>query len=242
MSFDNAAVELADSEIVRLIEDIKQDIIITRSRIFENANSELISINFRIGRVISENSKYGNRFLDELSRALKLEFSHAVGFSKRNLARMKKFYEEYKSFLILPPAVAKLPWTDNCILIDSVSDMDKRLWYAQKTLDNEWSKVVLTHQIELELYERRADNSLKLTNFTEKLPAVCGEFAADIMKDPYIFELAGLDERVTERDIEYAMLDKIKNVLLELGKGFSFVGHQYKISTEDKDYFIDLLL
>ena len=238
---EKSVSELDDAAIFHLIQEIKEDIVRTRNRIFENANAELIAVNFRIGRVVSENSRYGNRFLDELSTALKLEFPHAVGFSKRNLSRMKRFYEEYKSFSILPPAVAKLPWTHNCILIDSVSDMDKRLWYAQKTLDNGWSKVVLSHQIELELYERQADNSLKLTNFTEKLPAVYGELAADIMKDPYIFELAGLDEKITERDIEYAMIERIKTVLLELGKGFSFVGHQYKISTENKDYFIDLL-
>ncbi|HJJ27949.1 MAG TPA: PDDEXK nuclease domain-containing protein [Methanocorpusculum sp.] len=241
MSFENAADELDELEIVHLIQDIKQDIIRTRNRIFENANAELISIHFRIGKVISENARYGNRFIEELSAALKLEFPHASGFSRRNLSRMKRFYEEYKSFTILPPAVAKLPWTHNCILIDLVPDMRKRLWYAQKTLANGWSKVVLAHQIELELYERQADNSVKLTNFTEQLPALSGELAVDILKDPYIFELTGLGERVSERDIEDAMVERIKNVLLELGKGFSFVGQQYPVSTENRDYFIDLL-
>ena len=238
---EKSVSELDDAEIFHLIQEIKEDIVRTKNRIFENANVELLNLYFRIGRSISENSKYGSQFVENLEASLKMEYPNVKGYSRRNLFRMKKFYEEYRSFQIVPPAVAQLPWTHNCILIDSVSDMDKRLWYAQKTLDNGWSKVVLSHQIELELYERQADNSLKLTNFTEKLPAVYGELAADIMKDPYIFELAGLDEKINERDIEYAMIERIKTVLLELGKGFSFVGHQYKISTENKDYFIDLL-
>lgn len=108
-------------------------------------------------------------------------------------------------------------------------------------MENGWSKVVLEHQIDLELYERQADNSKKLTNFSEKLPAIQGELANDVIKDPYIFELSGLSERITEKDIESKMIEKIKTVLLELGKGFSLVGNQYKISTENKDYFIDLL-
>lgn len=100
---------------------------------------------------------------------------------------------------------------------------------------------MLDHQIDLKLYERQADNSKKLTNFPALLPQVQGELASDLMKDPYVFELAGMKEKISEKDIERQMLESIKNVLLELGKGFSFVGNQYKISTENKDYFIDLL-
>jgi len=154
---------------------------------------------------------------------------------------MKKFYEEYRDLSNLPPAVANLPWTHNYLLIEKIKDSDKRIWYAQKAIENSWSKTVLDHQIDLQLYERQSDNTKKLTNFSEKLPAVQGELAKDMLKDPYIFELAGLKEKIEERDIENAMLEKIKSTLLELGKGFSFVGHQYKISTENRDYYIDLL-
>lgn len=109
--------------------------------------------------------------------------------------------------------VAKLPWTHNCILIDKVSDIEKRFWYAEKNLENGWSKTVLDHQIDLQLYERQADNSRKLTNFTEQLPSINQELARDVMKDPYIFELICLSEQATEKDIENAMINKIKNVL-----------------------------
>ena len=176
-----------------------------------------------------------------LSLSLRREFPNARGYSCRNLSRMKKFYEEYKDFSILPMPLAKLPWSLNCLLIDKIKEMPQRIWYAQKCLENGWSFVVAEHQIELQLYERQADESKKLSNFTKQLPAMQGELARDLMKDPYIFELVGIKEKAVEKDIETAMLEKIKNVLLELGKGFSFVGNQYRISTENKDYYIDLL-
>lgn len=141
----------------------------------------------------------------------------------------------------LPIQLSKLPWTHNCILLDKIKDLDKRLWYAEKCFENGWNKVVLEHQIDLELYERQADKTKKLVNFNDKLPALQGELAMDFMKDPYIFELVGIKEKISEKNLEDAMLEKIKNVLLELGKGFSFVGNQYKVSTDNKDYYIDLL-
>lgn len=230
-----------DKKFLDVIDTIKSEITNTKQRVFENANIELIGLYFRIGKYIFENANYGTRFVEHLSLALRLEFPNVTGYSTRNLARMRKFYHEYHTFSILPPVVAKLPWTHNCILIDKVKDKDKRLWYAEKTLSNGWSKIVLEHQIDLNLYERQADNTKKLTNFKEQLPIIQGELANDLMKDPYIFELTGLSERITEKELENTMLEKIKNVLLELGKGFSFVGNQYKVSTENKDYYIDLL-
>ena len=230
-----------DKDMVSAIEMIKRDIVETKSRVFESANCELISVYFRIGKCISERIEYGNKFIGMLSLSLRREFPNARGYSCRNLSRMKKFYEEYKDFSILPMPLAKLPWSLNCLLIDKIKEMPQRIWYAQKCLENGWSFVVAEHQIELQLYERQADESKKLSNFTKQLPAMQGELARDLMKDPYIFELVGIKEKAVEKDIETAMLEKIKNVLLELGKGFSFVGNQYRISTENKDYYIDLL-
>jgi len=133
-----------------------------------------------------------------------------------------------------------LPWTHNCILLDKIQDDNVRNWYAEKCLENGWSKIVLNHQIDLQLYERQAIAD-KLTNFNDKLPVAQSELARDVIKDPYIFELEGIKEETTEKDIENVMMEKIKNVLLELGKGFSFVGNQYKVSTENQDYYIDML-
>ena len=230
-----------DMNIISVFEQIKADIFQTRAKVLSDANKELLSMYFRIGKMIAENSKYGNNFINELSRHLKIEFPGSDGYSPRNLARMKKFYVAYKDFSILPTTLAKLPWSFNCLLIDKMDDLKKRIWYAEKCIENGWSHVVLEHQIDLQLYERQADSSKKLTNFESRLPAPQSELTRDIIKDPYIFELAGLKEKIVEKDIEQAMLEQIKTVLLELGKGFSFVGNQYRISTPDNDYLIDLL-
>lgn len=126
------------------------------------------------------------------------------------------------------------------LLLDKVKDLEIRKWYAEKCFENGWSHTVLEHQIDSGVYERQV-LAEKLTNFNEKLPLPQSELARNIMKNPYIFELEGIKDDYIEKDIENAMLEKIKNVLLELGKGFSFVGSQYKISTENQDYYIDLL-
>lgn len=224
----------------RIFENIKNDIKSTRFRIIKNANSELINLYFRLGKIIDDNWKYGNNFVKELSIELKLEFPDMKGLSPRNLSRMRVFYREYKNIQNLPPSVANLPWTHNYILIEKVKDIDKRIWYAKKCLENGWSKIVLIHQIESDLYQRQKENP-KLNNFDEKMPVSQSEMARDMMKDPYIFELSNLKDKVIETDIEKAMIERIKTLLLELGKGFSFVGNEYRISTDNNDYYIDLL-
>lgn len=238
---DKKNIEILDKNIISIFEQIKTDIFQTRGKVLSDANRELLSMYFRIGKLIAENSKYGNNFINELSNSLKLEFPGNNGYSPRNLARMRKFYETYKDLSILPTALAKLPWSFNCLLIDRIANLEERVWYAEKCMGNGWSHVVLEHQIDLQLYERQADSSQKMTNFENRLPAPQSELSRDIIKDPYIFELVGLKEKIVEKDIETAMLEQIKTVLLELGKGFSFIGNQYRISTPNNDYLIDLL-
>jgi len=162
------------------------------------------------------------------------------GLSPRNLSRMRVFYKEYKDISKLPVVLAKLPWTHNYTLIEKEKDKTKRIWYAEKCLENGWSQTVLIHQIDSNLYQRQKEN-IKLSNFHDKIPLRQSEMAKNMMKDPYIFELSNLKETAIEKDIEESMLERIKNLLLEFGKGFSFVGNQYKISTTNSDYYIDLL-
>lgn len=138
-----------------VINKIKNDIKNTRFEIMKNANFEVINLYFRLGKIIDDNWKYGNNFINELSIELKLEFPSMKGFSSRNLSRMRVFYNEYKDMQKLPPAVANLPWTHNYILIEKIKNFEKRIWYAEKCLENGWSKIVLVHQIETDLYLRQ---------------------------------------------------------------------------------------
>lgn len=233
-------VEIEVSDFKVIMENIKNDIKNTRFKILENANIELLNLYFRLGEIIDKNSKYGNNFINELSIELKLEFPNMKGLSTRNLARMRTFYKEYKNIQNLPVPLANLPWSHNYTLIEKVKDISKRKWYAKECLENGWSQTVLIHQIDSDLYQRQKKNP-KLSNFDNKMELFQSEMARDMMKDPYIFELSNLKERAIEKDIEDAMLLKIKDLLLEFGKGFSFVGSQYKISTNTTDYYLDLL-
>ena len=239
---DKQIKEVTNSkEVMILIANIKKDILATRNKILRESNKELIYLYFRIGKIISENQKYGSNFINILSTSLKIDYPDTTGFSPRNLARMKKFYETYLDLSNLPPAAAKLPWTHNSILIENIKDEEKRRWYAEQCYENGWSKIVLGYQIDTHLYERQAHNKDKQNNFAVMLPKEQSELATDLQKDPYIFELNGLSKKFIETDVEKAMIERIKNVILELGKGFSFVGNQYRISTQSKDYYIDLL-
>ena len=231
---------MLEKDFKNLILQAKQDILATRYNVMQHANSELIMLYFRLGKIVSENASYGNKFIQNFSTSLRLEFPNTDGFSERNLSRMKKFYEEYKDLSILPTALAKLPWSHNMLLLDKVKDLEIRKWYAEKCFENGWSHTVLEHQIDSGVYERQV-LAEKLTNFNEKLPLPQSELARNIMKDPYIFELEGIKDDYIEKDIENAMLEKIKNVLLELGKGFMFVGTQQRVTLGNTHYYVDMV-
>ena len=190
--------KMLDKEFKNLVLYAREDILKTRFKIQENANAELINLYFRLGKIISKNAKYGNKFIKDFSIALKLEFPSVTGFSTRNLSRMKKFYEAYKDLSILPTALAKLPWSHNNLLLDKINELNVREWYAKKCIENGWSYIVLDHQIDLQLYERQAIPE-KLTNFENKLPISQSELAIDVIKDPYIFELEGIKESTNEK-------------------------------------------
>lgn len=134
--------ETIERDLIKIVNSIKKDVLDTRNKIRYNANTELINMYFRMGKIISENTKYGKKFVTLLSTSLRLEFPNSVGFSERNLWKMKAFYEQYKDISILPPAVAELPWTHNYLLVEKVKDRDERLWYAKECLKNGWSKSV----------------------------------------------------------------------------------------------------
>lgn len=222
------------------IVNIKNEIINTQTQILSDANGRLINLYFKLGKILNDNSKWGDKFIEKLEVELKLDFPNTKGFSARNLRRMKRFYLEYKDEEILPPAVAKLPWTHNIMLLEKIKDKEKRFWYANEAANCNWSKVVLDNQIDMNLYERKALADKK-NNFKNTLVEPQSDLANDLQKDPYIFNLPFLKEKYVEKELEEFMVERIRNVLLELGNGFSFIGNQYKITVGNEDYFIDML-
>ena len=228
------------SKYKEIFENIKQEVLKSQYKAMQAVNRELIFMYWHIGKIIVDNSKWGNKFIDNLSIDLKLEFPEVTGFSVRNLKYMKKLAEEYPNFEFVQQVVAQIPWGHNIILLDKVKDTNERHWYIEQSIINGWSRSLLTMQIESKLYERQAI-AKKVTNFPMTLPDNQSDLAIQTIKDPYIFDFISLKGKVKELEIENAMIDKIKDVLIELGKGFAFVGEQYKIVVSEKEYFIDLL-
>ena len=229
---------MLDNEFINIINNIKSEIKVTRLKTMQQANSNLMMLYFKIGKILNENSKYGNGFIKNISMELKLEYPNMKGFSERNLKYMKKFYLEYKDNQNMQRSVAQLPWRHNIVIMNKIKDMKTRQIYVDAIIKNGWSKDILELQIENN-YHLRIGNSLN--NFKSSLPSINSDLANNTLKDPYIFDFITLDSNYREKELENKMIEKIKNVLLELGRGFSFIGNQYKISTDNNDYYIDLL-
>ena len=221
-----------------IINDIKNEIRTTQIKVAIETNKSLINLYFKLGKILNDNYKYGNKFIDKISRELRIEFPNTDGFSVRNLKYMKKFYLEYKDDAVVQRIVAQLPWRHNIVLMSKIKDNKTRKIYAKATINNGWSSDMLVMQIESDYHLRIGNSS---NNFKLSLPDINSDLANNTIKDPYIFDFLTLKENYKEKELEVAMINKIKDVLIELGKGFSFVGNQYKISTDNNDYYIDLL-
>ncbi|MFQ6792316.1 MAG: PDDEXK nuclease domain-containing protein [Thomasclavelia sp.] len=228
-----------DKSYISVFEDIKQQIKTSQHKAILNANKEMILMYWNIGKIIENNSEWGNKFIDNLSKDIRREFPTAKGFSTRNLKNMVRFYREYPDVKFVQTVSAQIPWSHNLEIL-RVKSHEERLWYINKTVENGWSKNILAHQIDTELYMRQVENK-KITNFPSKLDDIQSELALETMKDPYVFDFLDLKENAKESDLELALINNITKVLLELGKGFAFVGHQYHLEIAGEDFYIDLL-
>ena len=229
---------MLEEDFKKIIGNIKEEILNAQIKAIQQVNSNLIMLYFRLGKIVSENKKYGNNFTKQVSIELKLTFPNMKGFSERNIRSMRLFYEEYKDDVIWQQLVAKLQWGHNLLLIEKIKDKNIRKIYAENAIKNGWSRNVLALQIDAEFHKRigKSDN-----NFSLLLPPNNSDLVNNTVKDPYIFEFISLNNNYKEQELENNMVSKIKDVLLELGKGFSFVGNQYKISVNNQDFYIDLL-
>ncbi|MCY7286498.1 MAG: PDDEXK nuclease domain-containing protein [Cyanobacteria bacterium CAN_BIN43] len=204
-------------------------------------NNELILLYWQIGREIlhrQQQQGWGAKVIDRLAQDLKREFPDTSGFSSRNLKYMRTLAESYPDEQIVLRLIAQIPWGHNQTLLNKLNSYEQRIWYVQKTLENGWSRDILTLQIETNLFSRQG---VALTNFERTLPNLDSDLAQQLVKDPYNFNFLTLSESVKERDLEKALVERIRDFLLELGLGFAFVGSQYRLEVEGDEYFLDLL-
>ena len=230
---------MLDKSFQEITSSIKNAITNTQLEIMTDANKKLVNLYFNIGKTLEENSSWGNKFIDNVAMELKMSFPNLKGFSVRNLKYMKSFYNEYKDDGEFVQLVAQLPWKHNITLMQKVKDKEIRKWYMGKCLEEGWSDNILVYQIDTDLYNRQV-KAIKHNNFNLTLKQNT-DLANNIMKEPYVFDLIELTDDYKEKELENKMLEKIKNILLELGNGFSFVGNQHKITIDNQDFFIDLL-
>ena len=201
--------ELIPSTYIELLNTLKEKIRSSQIKASISVNTELIKLYWEIGLEIVQRQKeegWGTKVIDKLAKDLKASFPQMAGFSPRNLFYMKQFAEAYPEFAILQQAAAKIPWGHNMVLIDKLDELNKRLWYAQKTIENGWSRNVLEMWIESDLYSRQGK---AITNFSITLPQPDSDLANATLKDPYCFDFLRIREKADEAEIEYSFLQKI---------------------------------
>jgi len=206
-----------------------------------SVNRELILLYWRTGRDILERQNqagWGAKVIDRLARDLHSEFPDMKGLSRTNLLYMRAFAEAWPDESFVQQVVGQIPWGHNLRILDLLKDPDDREWYVRAALQHGWSRNVLVHQIETGLRHREGKAQ---SNFTQTLPPGQSDLAQQVLKDPYNFEFLSLAKEAHERDLERALINHLRDFLLELGIGFAFVGSQYPIEVGGQEFRIDLL-
>lgn len=192
---------------------------------------------------------WGDAIIPKLSRDIINDLPEIKGFSERNIKFMSQFFKEYNSESeIRKQAVSQIdeiknlavqiPWGHNIVLMQKIKDLNIRSWYIQETIVNGWSRDVLSLMIKSNLFERQGKS---VTNFEKTLLPEQSDLVKQTLKDPYIFDFLTLRNNFDERELELGLIKHIEKFLIELGKGFAFVGRQYHLEIADKDFYLDLL-
>lgn len=205
-------------------------------------NKEMIALYWEIGKRITEQQAalgWGKSVVENLSRDIQKEFPGIKGFGARNLWDMARFYAEYQSNEILQPLVAEISWSKHIVILTKCKETQQRQFYILATKKYGWTKDVLINKIEAKTYENYL---LGQSNFDLTLPEKIKNQAMLALKDEYTFDLVGLSEEHSEYELEQAIIKNIRAFLMEFGPDFSFVGNQYRIEVDGREYFIDLLL
>ncbi len=271
--------------------EIKKRIQSSQQRAALKVNQELLSLYWFIGDALAhKQSDWGDKFIENLARDLKVEFPSVKGFSKRNLEQMRRWVDYHSAHIDIAQQVVaqveldpllkftkqgatqlqndanlkitkqaatqlpelgqqtddlnltsllfNIPWWHHILILSKIKDPEEVYFYIIKTIQNGWSRSILQEQILSDLYNRQGK---ALTNFELTLPDSQADLAQETLKNPYSFDFLTLTEDAKERDFEQALIQHIKKFLLELGKGFAYVGNQYNLNVEGDDFFLDLL-
>jgi predicted nuclease of restriction endonuclease-like (RecB) superfamily len=221
---------------------LKTRIRTVRNKLAFSLNTQILELYWEIGREIAEKqekSGWGSGFIEQIAAELKHEFPEIKGFSRRNVYAILQWYKFYAvKYPFVPHDVAQIPWGHNRLIITKTKDIEEAEFYCRATAQNAWDRDTLEIQIENK-YHLKAGNSTH--NFIETLSEEQSKLASQTLKDPYNFDFLGLENDALEKAIEDELTKNITKFLLELGKGFAFLGRQYKIEIGENDYFLDML-
>jgi len=246
------------ADYVQVLARLKQRIAAAQSRATLAVSRELIALYWHLGATIAQrqtNAGWGDGVVDRLAHDLRRAFPDLEGFSPRNIWRMRAFFLAWsmppskltqavsvnrgrQAAKKLPQAVSEIPWGHNILLLQKLERADDRLWYAEQTRAQGWSRAVLQAQIAKKAHQRQGK---AVNNFSRALPAPQSDLARQALKDPYTFDFLTIGREAHERVTERELLTHVREFLLELGAGFAFIGNQVKLSVGDSDYYIDLL-
>ena len=222
--------------------EIKEKVRASQLTALRAVNKELISLYWSIGELIvkkQEEQGWGKAVVDLLGKELQLDFSGVKGFSSRNLWNMRNFYLNYKDNVKLQQLVAEIGWSHNLIILERCKDDLEREYYLQMVQRNSWSRDTLASSIKNQSYEKFLLNQ---TNFDKSYPLPQQKQAKLAVKDEYTFGFLDLEDDHLEKELERGLMNNIRKFLLEMGNYFTFVGSQYRLEVDKKEFFIDLLL
>jgi len=232
---------MLDKEYVSFLKEIKNKIKTAQIKAAVKVNEELLRLYWDIAKMIvdkQKEAKWGDGIIEKISSDLKKEFPNMKGFSVTNIKYMRKWYLFWSKSPQVVDEIFRIPWGHNREIITKCKNIDEALFYVKKTIENGYSRAVLIHQIESNLYGR---SNKAINNFDKQLPAIQSDLAKEQLKDPYCFDFLSLSEKYNEKELEDALMDNLTKFLLELGSGFAFVGRQYRLEVGGEEFFIDLL-
>ena len=260
----------SNKDYVQFITALRQSIVQSRYTAASLANREQLSLYFKTGKMLSEKitvQKWGAKVIGQIADDLREQLPGLRGFSDRNLKNMRQFFDAYKGFsigqlltaqlqsnenqlfTIRPPATAQLDdpnlkaffgisFTHHILLLNKCTDSEERFFYIFQASSQFWSVSVLEHNLKANLFAKQG----KLpNNFSDTLPKEISQTSKEVFKDEYLMDFMDLDENADERKVESEIVGNLKEFILRMGKGFCFIGNQYRIELDGEEFFIDLL-
>ena len=227
-------VEVAFAEVVGLIEQARQ-------RAYQAVDSELVGLYWRIGQYISAKlaaAVWGEGVVDRLAQHLVRTMPGQRGFTRRNLFRMRQFFEAYSADEKVTPLVTQLPWTHNLIILTQSKRLEEREFYLRMAAQHRWGKRELERQYRLGAFEHAVLSPAKVS---PALTQMHGAAAAGVFKDTYSVEFLNLPAGHSEADLHSGLLGRLRAFLIELGRDFCFVGSEFPVQVGGRDFALDLL-